>query len=318
MKLEKFINYNYLMNKGFGFPNKYILLKIKFYELKMEIINTSVKYKVLRVLIKEKKPLGINMIAKLSNCSISEVWRQIKKLLEYRIVLEKRIGINKGIKKYIINRESPLTSILNELFSYLDLLEDIKNLTPIEACNTILKKYYISGVYAVKELCWDIVYPDGFLLFIDEKEYFKAELIRSYFIDRYKINVIKKNINKCEYYFDDFELINKATIEQAIADSLSYYELDPNNIEILYLILIEDINWKKLYKIIKEQYDFEVFKRLWYILTIGRFLGSKIYPSDLFYSDFNLKKIDNNFKMDAKSACYRILLGNRIYKEQWW
>jgi len=284
----------------------------------MEMINTSVKYKILRLLIKENKPLGIYTIAKLNNISVSEVWRQIKKLLEYKIIIEKKFGIKKVMKKYLINIDSPIINVLNELFYYFDLLENIKDLNPIEACNKLLKRYYISGVYAVKEICWDIVYPDGFLLLVDEKEYLKAKLIMSYFIDEWNIIVIKKNINGHEYYFDDFELVNKATYEQAIADCLNYYNLDPNNIEILYLILIEDINWKKLYKIIKNQWGYLVFKKLWYILTIARFLGGRIYPSDLFYSDYNLRKIDNKFKEDAKFACYRILLGNGIYKEQWW
>ncbi|MHA1232910.1 MAG: hypothetical protein ACTSPQ_19975 [Candidatus Helarchaeota archaeon] len=284
----------------------------------MELLNTTTKYKILKLLIKKKKPIGIYKIAKLNKISVSEVWRQIKVLTSYNLILKKKIGNKKAQTKYFINRACPLTNILEELFYYSDFLERIKNLMPLEACNSILNKYYISGIYSIKEFSWDIIYPQGFLLVVDETEYLKAELIKSYFINEWRINVIKKKIDNCEFYFDDFEQINKAVLEQAIADCLNYYDLDPNNIEVLFLLLLEDVDWRKLYKIIKTQYGDSILKKLWYFLSIARFLGAKLYPSDLFYCNYNVDANNEKFKQDAKLACYRILLCNGIYKKQWW
>ncbi|MHA1650577.1 MAG: hypothetical protein ACTSYB_10330 [Candidatus Helarchaeota archaeon] len=267
--------------------------------------------------MQSRKTLGIYTIAKLGKISGSEVWRQISVLIDYGLLIEKKKGNSKKTKVYQINWSNPLMKNLAELVNEYKIIEKVIYLKPLEACKRLIKKYYVTGTYAVKEMSWDICYPDGVMLAIDPKEYEKAELLKNCFINRWNFILLKKSLKDCEYYYDELEGIYKATPEQAVADGIAAYELDPNNIEILYYLLIEDLDWNKLRKLVERQWGGSALSRIYYLFALARVLGGQLFPADIFYAGPTKWK-DRLFAQDAKKSCFRILLCNGITQKQGW
>ncbi|HUY01013.1 MAG TPA: HTH domain-containing protein, partial [Candidatus Deferrimicrobium sp.] len=208
----------------------------------MDIINTTTKIKIIETLLQNKKSLGISSIANHAKISVSEIWRQISVLIDYGLIIEENRGPMGRYKKYKININNPLVNIVKELFDQYEKIRKFIHLKPLDACSQFLKKYYITGAYAIKEASWDIFYSDGMMVAVDPKEYEKAKLLKNCYINRWNFILLKKPIEKCDYFYDEDERVFKATFEQAIADSIGSYQLDPNNIEILYFLLVENLD----------------------------------------------------------------------------
>jgi len=284
----------------------------------MNIINTSIKSTILEILSQNERGLGIYSIAKQARVSVSEVWRQIPILVRYGLIVKENKGHSGKIKKYQINLDNPMIKPFQRLLEQYHEVNNFIDLSPQEACNQILKKYYVTGTYALKEQCWDVCYPDGFLLAVDPEEYPKAELLKNCFINRWNFILINKPIKDCEFYYDETEGINKASSEQSVADGIATYELDPNNVEILYYLLIEDLDWGKLYHFLKWQWGEFALYRVYYLFSLARLLGGVLYPANLFYPKTRCKVIDKTFMREAQNSCFRILLCNGIAQRQAW
>ncbi|MHA1266528.1 MAG: hypothetical protein ACTSRS_14935 [Candidatus Helarchaeota archaeon] len=284
----------------------------------MNLINTKTKGIILDILLRQRKSLGIYTIAKIGNISISEVWRQIPLLCDYGLLIEENKGSSGKRKKYKINFNNQIIKTITKLYEQSKVVNQFINLKPLDACKQILKKYYITGAYAIKEQSWDICYPDGCMLAVDPSEYEKAELLKNCFINRWNFILLKKPIQNCDFFYDEFEGINKASREQAVADGIANYKQDPNNVEILYFLLIEDLDWGRLLTILDHQGDELARFRIHYLFVVARLLGGQLYPADLFRPKSQDQIQDPHFIQDAMQACFRILLCNGIAQEQAW
>lgn len=284
----------------------------------MNLINTNTKSLILDILLRQRKSLGIYTIAKIGGISVSEVWRQIPRLCDYGLLIEERKGPSGKWKRYRINFDNPIVESLMRLYEQSKIVKQFVNLKPLDACNQMLKKYYVTGAYAIKEQSWNFVYPDGWMLAVDPSEYEKAELLKNCFINRWNFILLKKPIQNSDFFYDEFEKINKASPEQAVADGIVNYGQDPNNIEILYFLLIEDLDWKQLLQILNHQWDKLARLRIYYLFVLARLLGGSLYPADLFRPNNPLKLNEPRFMQDAMQACSRILLCNGIAQEQAW
>ncbi len=284
----------------------------------MNIINTTIKNKIIEILLQNKVGLGVYTIAKLAKISVSEVWRQIPILVRYGLIIEAVKGISGKRKKYQINSDNPLIEIYRQLLNQYLKINGVIDSTPIEAMKCFLKNYYVTGTYAIKEMSWDICYPDGFTVAVDPTEYSTAELLKNCFINRWNFTIIKKDVRNCDFYYDTLEGINKATSEQAVCDSIAAYELDPNNIEILYFLLVEDLNWKKLARLVRTQWGDLALYRIHYLFSCARILGGQLYPADLFHPKSATQRQDLKFTQDVQTSCFRVLLCNGIAQKQAW
>ncbi|MHA1359842.1 MAG: winged helix-turn-helix domain-containing protein [Candidatus Helarchaeota archaeon] len=284
----------------------------------MELISTPTKIKILDILLQNRQSIGIYTIAKRAKISVSEVWRQISSLINYGLIIEEYKGSLGIYKKYRINYENSLVTLLEEFFTKYKQINKFIHLDPLNACNQVLKKYYITGAYAIKEASWDICYPNGMMIVVDPTEYEQAQLLKNCYINRWNFIILKKSLKNCQYYFDEVDGINKATFEQAVADSIGAYESDPNNVEILYFLLVETLDWFTLRKLIELQWGDATLKRIYLLFTLARVLGGQLYPVNLFRPKINPKNEDSDFVQDAKASCFRILLCNGIAQEQAW
>lgn len=253
-----------------------------------------------------KKPIGVRRIAFLAGCSVTEAWRQIQKLKLLNLV--KQLPKGSKYRVYMLNSKSPLIKPLADLISVLNSYSFIIGKSLLEALNS-LSRYYVSGLFAVKGLTMDFTVPEGLLLIVSREEAVKAYRIRDWFIGTYRVDVAVRNVDSAYYIpANNVTPYNRATVEQAIADSAALFNLDPyNNVEVILLTLYRYLDFNTLLKALEEWGD-EAKYRVWFTLLTGRSIGFP-YPVSMFkplrYSR------DRFFELLVASRISRILIPNK-------
>ncbi|MEM2793119.1 MAG: hypothetical protein QW511_00530 [Candidatus Methanomethylicia archaeon] len=270
---------------------------------------TGVQFRIIKALMKARRPIGIRILASMAGCSVVEVWRQVQKLVVLGLV--KPLPKRSKYRIYVLNMESPLIKPLIDLINTVDSYEFIIGKNLIEAISS-LNRYYVSGLFAVKGLIMDFVIPEGLLLIVDNMEKEKAYKIREWFKGIYRVDVVVRNIDSAYYIpADDILPYNRAIVEQAIADSAALFNLDPyNNIEVILLVLYRYVDNDVLIKALEEWGD-EAKYRVWLTLLTGRSLGFP-YTTDMFKP---LKYCrDKFFEFLLASRVPRVLIPDRIVR----
>ena len=280
-----------------------------FYML-ITMILSKVQFRIIDTLRRSEKPLGIRLIAKLSNCSVSEVWRQIKNLEKLNIVISKRYG---KYQRYVLNDKNPLAKVVVELatvvrdYSWLfgkDVVEAIK----------CLNDYYVSGFFAVRSFLESFVVLNRILLVVDRRERSEAEKISNWFDGVCKIDIIVKRVRDCVFFRDAFG-VNVASVEQAVADTSAVFNVDPiNNVEVLLLILYRRVNYSLLAKLL-EYWGDQAKYRVWFVAKVGRVLGLPV-PVEIFRPS-RLER-DKKFENLVVSRAIRLVRSGQIVRDKGW
>lgn len=269
---------------------------------------SGIQWKILDALRKSEKPVGIRRISYMTGCSISETWRQIKKMEKMNIVT--RVSYGK-YRRYILNYRNPIAKPLlrlletSERYSWLigrDIYDAIKQ----------LGKYYITGLFSVKGLVLNFVVPRKLIIATSGEEVEKATMMKEWFNGIYEIEVVEKPLEESLFIQDTYG-INIASPEQAVADSATFFELDPmGNAEVLLLMLYRELDFpliSKLAEIQKARY------RIWFVMRLGRLIGMPL-PSE----DFKPTEIvsDPNFEKIITAAFLRLIRSGQLTGDKGW
>ncbi|MHA1376831.1 MAG: winged helix-turn-helix domain-containing protein [Candidatus Helarchaeota archaeon] len=275
---------------------------------------SSVKRKIIEVL--ETEELGISKLSKKLDISVSEVWRQMKQLQEFRIVEWNKKG-NK-YKVFSLNQKNPLTQKILELDNLMSYWEEAvqidKNQGIIQAIDELLKSYYISSVNVLISSSWDVpLQLDVIRVISIDEEREKIELLQN--LSKIEIRCTyleKQDFEKRKYYHEEY---NKASLEQAIIDALATNLIDECDLAIQSIYLAE-IDHTILSKLASSQYYGITVSLIKYVLLLATTFGLP-QPVSL-YDKKSLKNkvmIDDDFKNRTLQNFYRIFLGNGIAKK---
>lgn len=269
---------------------------------------SGIQWKILDALRKSEKPIGIRRISYMTGCSISETWRQIKKMEKMNIVT--RVSYGK-YKRYILNYRNPIAEPLlrlletSERYSWLigrDIYDAIKQ----------LDKYYITGLFSVKGLVLNFVIPRKLIIATSREEVERVIMMKEWFNGIYGVEVVEKCVEKSLFIQDAYG-INIASPEQAVADSATFFELDPmGNAEVLLLMLYRDLDFPLISKLTEIQ---KALYRIWFVMRLGRLMGMPL-PSE----DFRPAKMisDPSFEKMITAAFLRLIRSGQISGDKGW
>lgn len=283
--------------------------KWDFYML-ITMMLSKVQFRIIDTLRRNEKPLGIRLIAKLSDCSVSEVWRQIKNLEKLNIVISKRYG---KYQRYVLNDKNPLAKATIEFITVIRNYSWLFGKDVIEAIKC-LNDYYVSGFFAVKGFLESFVVPDRVLLVVGKREENRARRISNWFDGVCKIDIMVKDIRDCVFFRDAFD-VNVASVEQAIADTSAVFDVDPtNNVEVLLLILYRRVNYSLLAKLL-EYWSDQAKYRVWFVAKVGRVLSLPV-PVEIFRPS-RLER-DKEFEDLVVSRAIRLVRSGQIVRDKGW
>ncbi|MGC9104246.1 MAG: hypothetical protein ACP5JF_05570 [Candidatus Methanodesulfokora sp.] len=269
---------------------------------------SRVQWKIIDALRKSEKPIGVRRISYMTGCSISEIWRQIRKMERMNIVTRASYG---SYRRYLLNYNNP---IVEPLLRLLETSERYSWLMGRDIYSAIrqLEKYYITGLFSVKGLVLNLVIPRKFIIAVSRDEVGKAMTIREWFNGLYSIEIVEKCVEK-SLFSQDIYGINMASLEQAIADSAAFFELDPmGNAEVLLLLLYRDLDFSLISKLTEMQ---EARYRIWFVMRLGRLMGMPL-PSE----DFKPKEKagDPSFERMMTAAFLRLIRSGQISGDKGW
>lgn len=269
---------------------------------------SGVQWRILDALRKSEKPLGIRKISQITGCSVSEIWRQTRKMEKMNIIT--KVSCNR-YGRYLINRKNP---IVEPLMKLLETSEKYSWLIGKDIHDAIrqLEKYYVTGLFPVKGLVSNFVIPRKLILAVNNEEVEKAMMIKEWFNGSYSIEVVEKQVEKSLFYQDIYG-VNMAYPEQAVADSAAFFELDPmGNAEVLLLMLYRDLDFSLISRLAGEQ---KARYRIWFVMRLGRLMGIPL-PTE----DFKPKKTirDQSFEKLVMAAFLRFIRSGQISGDKGW
>ena len=267
---------------------------------------------IVKVLMEANEPLGIRRIASKVGCSVSIVWRQIDRLSRLNIVIPVSYG---KYRRYRLNMENPLAKWLAGLQVLIDRYSWIMGKDLLEAVS-LLRNYYVSGVFVLKGVLRDLVIPNSLLLVVGKEDYDRALQISEWFKGIFRVDVIVRDLDKCFYgRADSATPYNYALVEQAVADSAGTFNHDPvNNVDALLLILYYPMDYGVLRRALND-WGSEALFRVWYTMMLGRTMGVPL-PASMFKPKADVR--DERFERLILSSSGRVLRPDNIVRVKGW
>ncbi|AFU59828.1 hypothetical protein Ngar_c29090 [Candidatus Nitrososphaera gargensis Ga9.2] len=278
----------------------------------LEILSSGARKLILEELAKDDtRPVSAYALAKVSGYTQRTISEECKRLARADIL--KPVKIGEGQNGYVYN-DNPIAQGLRSLI--LDNLQRMESNSVVEkiAKNLRMTDYYISLPLGLK-VSYDVFYVPNYLLVIVDKNNTKAvDFLENIAKETKegKVIVKKESLWGREYKFDANTGASIASIEQAMADGLEYYQTvkDTEVIRVL-LARTSSIDIKKLNKLS----DIRGASRAYRALSLkDRFL--KDYSSKEFQKRAIRNDIDGFFSSDLKAQILPTLFPNETYRPE--